>query len=535
MAEAFRAVFGQGKLVVALFIRAADFFAVWLANQKFSHFTSDGGAQLVRSVRRTVRLTFGLLFASGLMAAPLVPAAAKPILVHYMPWFVAKPYSASWGWHWTMNFYNPDSTNSAGQRQIASWYYPLIGPYDSADPAVLEYHVLLMKLAGIDGVVADWYGQDNFLDYGTINQRSLALLNQTRRAGLKFALCYEDRTIQEKINRGYITASGAIVNAQQTMLYAQANYFASANYLQLTNRPVLLNFGPQFFKTNAHWETIYSVLAAGDRPAFFTEDIRLPVGFGAFNWPPMYLSQANGGVVSPAALENYLVNFQQTASSWPAFISSAFPRFHDIYQQAGLGFTHGKLEDNNGLTFRSTLTRALTNNSAFVQVVTWNDFGEGTIVEPTVQFGYRDLGVIQDFRRQHFDPGFSYSTNDLALALRFYNLRRQHVGNAIVSAELDRAFTNVVSGNLPVAGRQLAGLESSVPIIHSLSLTNDILRFGVGGYLSAGGAEIQTTSNLGTAWQTAGSVTVTTNPVVFTTAVSTQAGPAFFRIRTSRP
>ena len=89
-----------------------------------------------------------------------------------------------------------------GERQIASWYYPLIGPYDSVDPAVLEYHVLLMKLAGIDGVIVDWYGQDNYNDYAVNNQRTLALFDHTRKAGLKFSLCYEDATIQAEINGG---------------------------------------------------------------------------------------------------------------------------------------------------------------------------------------------------------------------------------------------------------------------------------------------------------------------------------------------
>src|SRR6195256_7055845 len=83
-----------------------------------------------------------------LFALP-TPARAKPLLVHYMPWFVSQPYSGSWGWHWTMNHFNPNLVNTNGQRQIAAWYYPLIGPYDSIDPPVLEYHVLLMRLAGI--------------------------------------------------------------------------------------------------------------------------------------------------------------------------------------------------------------------------------------------------------------------------------------------------------------------------------------------------------------------------------------------------
>ena len=55
-------------------------------------------------------------------------AATKPIMVYYMPWFTAKPYSETWGWHWTMNHFNPDNVNATGQREIASWYYPLVGP-----------------------------------------------------------------------------------------------------------------------------------------------------------------------------------------------------------------------------------------------------------------------------------------------------------------------------------------------------------------------------------------------------------------------
>ena len=389
-------------------------------------------------------------------------AGSKPIFVYYMPWFVAKPYSDNWGWHWTMNHFDPDVVDASGERKIASWYHPLIGPYDSADPVVLEYHVLLMKLAGIDGVIVDWYGRDNHLDYAINNERTAAIFQYARRAGLKFALCYEDRTTLQQINDGVLAATNALAHAQQTMLYVQSNYFGDPGYLHLSNRPVLLNFGPQYFKANEQWESIFSVLDAKNRPAFFTEDNRLPVGAGAFNWPPMWLSLAPGarGVLSIAALENYLANFEQSGSAWPAFISSAFPRFHDIYQPAGVRDYWGYLGDRKGEILRMTLTRALTNQSAMVQVVTWNDFGEGTMVEPTKEYGYRDLGIIQEARRRHLDSGFAYGTNDLALATRLYHLRRQHPTNSNVSASLDRVFTNIVSGNLAAASKQLADAET---------------------------------------------------------------------------
>ena len=500
-------------------------------------------------------LIFGGTFAVG-------HARAKPVMVHYMPWFESQPYSDYWGWHWTMNYFNSNITNTNSEREIASWYYPVIGPYDSADPAVLEYHVLLMKLAGVDGVIVDWYGIDNYNDYALINQRTADFFNYTRKAGLKFSLCYEDATIGNEISGGFITAANATNHAQQAMLYAQTNYFTDPSYLRLTNMPVLLNFGPQYFKNAAQWVSIFSVLNVTNQPALFTEDNRLSVGQGAFDWPPMSLSQTNiingEGVLTDYALQSYLSSFEQKAVAWPAFISTAFPRFHDIYHQAGVGASYGYRDDENGTNLGETLTRAMTNASAIVQIATWNDFGEGTIVEPTVdgvsgcalfdtnepttEYGYADLGMIQNLRRLYLDAGFFYHTNDLTLALRLFNLRELYLygtnqvynlnvtANPVVSAELDRVFSNIVSGNLTVANLQMSGIETGVPVIYNLSITNSQLQFFIGGYLSQNGIQIGTSSNLVT-WQTVSTLPVSTNQAVFNISVSPAATPLFFRIQ----
>jgi len=449
-------------------------------------------------------------------------------MVHYMPWFVTRPYSGSWGWHWTMNYFNPNTINTNGEQEIASGYYPLIGPYDSLDPAVLEYHVLLMKLAGIDGVIVDWYGPDNFNDYAVNNQRTLALFNFTRKARLKFSLCFEDQTIQQEINGHYITAGAAIAHAQQTMLYLQTNFFTDASFLRLNNAPVLLNFGPQYFKTSSDWVTIFSVLDATNQPAFFTEDNRLAVGSGAFDWPPMWLSGGGTNTLTAAQLQNYLVGFDQKGGGWPAFVSSAFPRFHDIYSQAGVSPSFGYLDDANGTTLTNTLSRAMTNNSTFVQIATWNDYGEGTIVEPTRGYGYRDLGIVQNLRRQYLDPAFSYQTNDLAIPLRLYNLRKQYRNNPVVFAELNRIFTNIVSGDMPTANLQLTGIESSRPVVYNLSCDGVQLQFSIGGYM-ASGVQVLMSTDLAS-WQTAQTFSASTNLPVFSTSAS-QPLCSFFKVQ----
>jgi hypothetical protein len=148
-----------------------------------------------------------------------------------------------------------------------------------------------------------------------------------------------------------------------------------------------------------------------------------------------------------------------------------------------------------------------------VQIVTWNDFGEGTTVEPTVEYGYRDLGIVQDLRRQYLDSGFPYHTNDLAMALRFYNLRKQYGSSPPVAAELDRTFTNLISGRVSTADLQLTGLESTRPVIYNLSYDGVQLQFSIGGYV-ASSVQVQMSTNL-TTWQTVQSFAAGTHLSVF--------------------
>jgi hypothetical protein len=180
----------------------------------------------------------------------------------------------------------------------------------------------------------------------------------------------------------------------------------------------------------------------------------------------MWMSQVpgTGGILSVAALKTYLAEFDQKAAAWPVFISSAFPRFHDIYQRAGVRNFWGYLGDRQGDTLRETLNRGMTNNSAIVQIVTWNDFGEGTMVEPTRENGYRDLGIVQDSRRQFLEPAFPNNTNDLTLALRLYELRQQNKTNTFIAIKLDQIFTNIVAGQLKIADLALSELgKRTVP------------------------------------------------------------------------
>ena len=120
----------------------------------------------------------------------------QQVFVHYMLVGSAKPYSGHWGFMWEMaGSCNPDRQDHTGRREICSRYYPVIGPYDERDPAVLEYHALLMRLSGVDGVMFDWYGTFPFADLGWTSEHDRATLDMVawlERAGLRYALVFED-------------------------------------------------------------------------------------------------------------------------------------------------------------------------------------------------------------------------------------------------------------------------------------------------------------------------------------------------------
>ena len=80
-------------------------------------------------------------------AKSVVKTNNQKVYVHYMPWFETPATSGTnqWGQHWTMANENPNVILANGRRQIASWFYPMIGPYDSDDRDVIDYHLLLMK------------------------------------------------------------------------------------------------------------------------------------------------------------------------------------------------------------------------------------------------------------------------------------------------------------------------------------------------------------------------------------------------------
>lgn len=376
---------------------------------------------------------------SAPIVPPVVPETLNPVPVtktndmkiymHYMPWFETKESSPDnqWGYHWKMGNRNPDNIDGNGRRDIASHFYPLIGPYHSGDKAVIENHLLLMKYAGVDGLLIDWYGTFDHNDYRVNKENSEQLIAMLDKVGLSYAIVYEDRFLPDIVSAGL--APSVTAAARTDCNYMQSNYFGDTNYIKVNGKPLLLNFGPVTLNAPAQWTTAFSSL--DPKPAFLTlwheSGEAGSNASGEFAW--VYQDNAH--------LADFYTNH---FPNLPLAFASAYPGFDDFYQEGGGGAAIGwTIAHNNGATLDATLAMAQNANADYLQLITWNDFGEGTMLEPTVEFGYSSVEKIKTF------AGVQNTGNVFGEIGRLYNLRIQYKNNAAVQAKLDKAFGYFVS------------------------------------------------------------------------------------------
>ena len=88
--------------------------------------------------------------------------------------------------------------------------------------------------------------------------------------------------------------------------------------------------------------------------------------------------------------------------------------------------------------------------SPLVQIATWNDYGEGTSIEPTVESGYRYTEALQDALGKR-----AYTAEDLRLPEQLYILRTHVALSPALRGELERASGGLFAGKLAQARRQL--------------------------------------------------------------------------------
>jgi hypothetical protein len=240
--------------------------------------------------------------------------------------------------------------------------------YNSNSPTQVHNQITDMISRGINGVVIDWYGPNNSIDDAT----QLVMHEAEQHPGFTFAIMIDAGAIGQNLCPGCSPQEALI----QLLQYVEQKYFTSSAYFKIGNQPVVTNFDVDL-NYSIDWKTVNSALAVP--PRFFFQDsegFSRALSDGSYSW------------VMPQTTDygmSYLSNFYATGLGSPNLetVGAAYKGFNDDLAAWGTGRV---MSQQCGQTWLQTFSEAnSTFNSAhqlpYLQLVTWNDYDEGTEIE----------------------------------------------------------------------------------------------------------------------------------------------------------
>ncbi|HEX3353041.1 MAG TPA: hypothetical protein VHS34_09485 [Terriglobales bacterium] len=240
--------------------------------------------------------------------------------------------------------------------------------YSSSDPAQVHRQITDMISRGFDGVVMVWYGPNNQIDRAA----KLVMQEAESHPGFTFAIFVDNGAIR------WDSCSGC--NPQQAftqdLLYVEQTYFPSPAYLRINGRPVVSNFDVDLYYA-VDWNAAKAALSSD--PIFLFQNaggFTHALSGGAYSWDIPTTSDYG---------MSYLTKFYKTGLASPGQQTwgSAYKGFNDTQASWGLNRIMGQ---QCGQTWLQTFSKInsiydSTNQLPTLQLVTWNDYEEGTEIE----------------------------------------------------------------------------------------------------------------------------------------------------------
>lgn len=247
--------------------------------------------------------------------------------------------------------------------------------YDSADPNQIHKQLDDMQSRGIEGAIIDWYGTDPSQAHED-NAATAIMQDAQSRNGFQFAIM-EDAGGGPQLcaQQPGCDVTQQVVN---DLNYVMDRYAQSPAYIQIHGRPAIFFFGLEQYPVD--WNKVRARVKG--KPVFI---FRNAVGFqspqtnGGFSWVNINTADANDWG------QSYLDSFYATGLEHgkDAVVGSGYKGFDDSL--AGWS-AHRVLNQNCGQTWLATLDeigKYYGGNPHLngVQLVTWNDYEEGTEIE----------------------------------------------------------------------------------------------------------------------------------------------------------
>jgi hypothetical protein len=243
--------------------------------------------------------------------------------------------------------------------------------YSSTDPAQIHDQITDMISRGIDGAIIDWYGPNNSIDQAT----KLVMAEAETHPGFTFAIMIDQGAIEWDSCAG-CSPQQAMVSQLQ---YIEQTYFSSPAYMTQQGKPVITNFDIDLSYT-IDWTAASTALST--QPVFLFQND------GGFSH---VLSDGSYSWVMPTTTDygmSYLTSFYDTGMPLTneQTVGAAYKGFNDSRATWGSGRVMGQQCGQTWLQTFSEINSLYNSGKQLpaLQLVTWNDYEEGTEIESGV-------------------------------------------------------------------------------------------------------------------------------------------------------
>jgi hypothetical protein len=302
---------------------------------------------MTRFLARVVPL---LILAFAALALPATPGAAqsdRPIMAFYYPWY-----------------------------ELSDWTYDRMSDlpaprYSGGEEATLRRHIEQADDAGIDALICTWYGPDE----ERLNQRCRRLQTMIYETGrdLKFAV------IPDQSAWAALKSVDALVNALAVM---ERDFFSKSNYLTFQGRPAVFWFNPPSLGGLNTWQELRNRADPNRQQYWFggTDDFNFLNVYDALYYFDITWERTPGAAM--ASYARRLEQFNSANRTNRPFVATVMPGYDDLKVRNG----HARDRDN-GNYYRGTWQTAIDRNAAAVVLTSFNEFFEGSHIEPSERYG----------------------------------------------------------------------------------------------------------------------------------------------------
>ncbi len=250
-------------------------------------------------------------------------------------------------------------------------------PYVSRDRGVMARHIEQAKGAGIDALVVSWYGPRVENNQTETNFR--AMLDEAAARGFRLALDVE-------VTSPFFGSAGDVQGALATLLATHAQHPA---YLKVGGKPVIFFWRQQRFDGGT-WAAIRAAVDPGHGSLWIEEGVDVSM-LNVFDGHHLYKVTWNPPTDLSYTANKFARLVRGAAASLGApkvYVATAMPGWDD--RKLGRGDSFG-ISREGGAYYERSWQAAIGSSPDWIIITSFNEWPEGTYIEPSQAFGSRFL------------------------------------------------------------------------------------------------------------------------------------------------